>query len=78
MTSAITGETVTVPIATVSRNVLKYIPAPNAYTPGTDVLNYYNATVPSAYGEQQGVLRLDYLVGQLTLPSECVPHMRWG
>jgi hypothetical protein len=64
MTSAITGQTVTVPISTVTGNLLNYIPAANAYTPGTNVLNYYNATIPGKYDDQQGVLRLDYLLGQ--------------
>jgi hypothetical protein len=64
MTSAITGQTVIVPISTVSANVLKYVPKANAYTPGTNVKNYYNATIPGAYDEPQGVLRLDYQLGQ--------------
>jgi hypothetical protein len=58
------GGTITLPMATVTKNALKYLPGPNANTPGTNVKDFYNGVNPGRYSEPQGVLRLDYYLGQ--------------
>lgn len=52
------------PESTVAKNVLRYVPAPNAYQPTTTNYDFYNGVKPGNSDDAQGVLRLDYYLGQ--------------
>ena len=60
--SAITGQSVQLPMSTVAANLMKYIPPPN-YSLGGN-LAYYNTTVPNKTDNPQWVAKLDYNLGQ--------------
>jgi hypothetical protein len=53
-----TGATVTLPISTVAKNLLPYIPLPNSPN------GFYRGSIPYRYDEPQWVTRIDYNLGQ--------------
>jgi hypothetical protein len=58
-----TNTTITIPFSTVSKNAMKYVPAPNASGPN-GVLDYYRGSSSYVYNEPQWVVRTDYNLGQ--------------
>ena len=61
--SAITGGIITLPMSTVARNLLTYVPPPN-YAPPGQCLCYYNTNIPADTNNPQWLAKLDYTLGQ--------------